>query len=150
MTTLPILVRVFILVLSSREWKFLERSWVSLSFVLWIVTKLLCSCLCLFDIIIELHGMDEKNVQWLSHWKWKWILLGIMVYIVHYFYFVYVLEHVTKLNWKVEYKYTSLFYSLPLIHTFVFLCKLLVYKGGWAANVIRYLTKSPPPRESSH
>ena len=31
-----------------------------LSFVLWTVIKLLCSCLCLLDAIIELHAMDEK------------------------------------------------------------------------------------------
>jgi hypothetical protein len=33
------------------------------SFAIWIVTKLLCSRLCLFDTIIELHAMDEKDVQ---------------------------------------------------------------------------------------
>ena len=33
----------------------------SLEFVLWIVAKLLCSCLCLFDASIKLHTMDEKK-----------------------------------------------------------------------------------------
>ena len=33
----------------------------SLEFTLWIVAKLLCSCLCLFITIIELHSMDEKS-----------------------------------------------------------------------------------------
>ena len=31
-----------------------------LSFALWIVAKLLCSCLLLFDAIIDLHAMDKK------------------------------------------------------------------------------------------
>ena len=30
-------------------------------FSLHIVAKLLCYCLCLFDAIIELHVVDEKN-----------------------------------------------------------------------------------------
>ena len=33
----------------------------SFEFVLWIVAKLLCSCLCLFDASIELHYMNEKT-----------------------------------------------------------------------------------------
>ena len=32
----------------------------SLEFCSWIVATLLCSCLCLFDAIIELHAMNEK------------------------------------------------------------------------------------------
>ena len=35
-------------------------SWAPLSFALWIVAKLLYSCLCLLDVIVELHAMDEK------------------------------------------------------------------------------------------
>ena len=34
---------------------------VPLSFVLWIVVELLCSCLCLFDVIVELHVMNRKT-----------------------------------------------------------------------------------------
>jgi hypothetical protein len=26
----------------------------------WVVAKVVCSCLCLFDAIVELHAMDEK------------------------------------------------------------------------------------------
>ena len=34
----------------------------SLEFVLWIVAKLLCSCLCLFDAIVDLNAItDEKS-----------------------------------------------------------------------------------------
>ena len=32
----------------------------SSEFILWIVVKLLCSCLYLFDAISELQAMDEK------------------------------------------------------------------------------------------
>jgi hypothetical protein len=39
----------------------LERSWAPLDFSLKIVAKLLCSCLCLFDAIFELHAMLEKK-----------------------------------------------------------------------------------------
>ena len=33
------------------------------------MTKLLGSCLCLFDAIIELHPLDAKTIQCLSQWK---------------------------------------------------------------------------------
>ena len=39
----------------------MECSWALLSFVLWIVAKLMCSCLCLFDAIVELHTMNVKE-----------------------------------------------------------------------------------------
>ena len=35
------------------------RSWTPLSFALWIVVKLFCSCLCLLDAIVELYAMNE-------------------------------------------------------------------------------------------
>jgi len=35
-------------------------------FSVYIVAKLLCSCLCLLDASIELHAMDERNGQWLN------------------------------------------------------------------------------------
>ena len=38
-------------------------------FGLWL--KNCAFCLSLFDAIVELHVMDENNVQWLSHWKVK-------------------------------------------------------------------------------
>ena len=34
---------------------------IPLSFAFWIKAKLLCSCLYLFDIVIELHAMNEKT-----------------------------------------------------------------------------------------
>ena len=69
MNTLSILVRVYIWVLCFINWRLLERSWaIGLSIVLWIV-KLLCSCLCLFDVIIDV--MNKKRVKRLSHWKVK-------------------------------------------------------------------------------
>ena len=33
------------------------------------MAELLCCCLYLFDAIIELHALNENNVQWLSHGK---------------------------------------------------------------------------------
>ena len=33
-----------------------------LDFALRIMAKLLCSCLCLFDAIVELHVVDEKMI----------------------------------------------------------------------------------------
>ena len=56
----------------------------SLEFSLWIVGKLLCSCLCLFDAIIELHTMDERNdFNDFLIGKWKWILYVMMAYLIH-------------------------------------------------------------------
>ena len=42
------------------NWRLLERSWAPLSFVLWVVAKLVCFCLCLLDAIVGLYAMDEK------------------------------------------------------------------------------------------
>ena len=36
------------------------QSWIALGFTLRVVAKLLCSYLCLFDAIVELHAMNEK------------------------------------------------------------------------------------------
>ena len=60
MTTLFVLVGVCIWGLGFMNWRLLERSTTPLSFVLWIVAKLSCSCLCLFDAIVELHAMNDK------------------------------------------------------------------------------------------
>ena len=62
MTTLsiPIRVCIWVLILSMR---LLKLSWVPLGFAPHVKAKILCSCLCLFDAIIELHAMNEKNVQ---------------------------------------------------------------------------------------
>ena len=35
----------------------------SLEFVFRMVAKLLCSSLCLFDVIVVLHAMDEKSFK---------------------------------------------------------------------------------------
>ena len=35
-------------------------SWAPLSFPLQIVAKLICSCHCLFDVIVEVHAMHER------------------------------------------------------------------------------------------
>ena len=39
---------------------YLSMDLAQLSFALWTVAKLLCSSLCLFDAIVELHAMDEE------------------------------------------------------------------------------------------
>ena len=50
----------------------MECSWATLSFSLQIVAKLLYSCLCLIDAIIELHAMDEKMFNdFFYYWKVK-------------------------------------------------------------------------------
>jgi hypothetical protein len=33
----------------------------SIELSLWMVANIVCSCLCLFDAIIELHAMDEET-----------------------------------------------------------------------------------------
>ena len=66
MSSMPILsirVKVGIWILGFTNWMLLERSCALLSFPLWInVAKLLCSCLCLFDAIIELNAMGRGNI----------------------------------------------------------------------------------------
>ena len=70
MIALSIIVRICIWVQDFRNWRILKCLWAPLSCDLWIVAKLLCSCLCLYDTVVGLHGMDEKNmVQCFSHWK---------------------------------------------------------------------------------
>ena len=44
-----------------------------LSFSLHIVAKLLCSCLCLFEVIVKLHAMDIRMLNDFFIRKWKWI-----------------------------------------------------------------------------
>jgi hypothetical protein len=68
----------------------LECSWVPLSFSLWIVDKLLCSCLCLLDAIIDLHAMDEKIFNDFFIGKGKWVLY--VINLISFLYFVYVVE----------------------------------------------------------
>ena len=74
MTTLFILVRVSVWVPHFINWRLLEHSWAPSSFVLWVVAKLVCSCLfvCLMQSLSYMLWM--KNVHWLSHWKLQWIL----------------------------------------------------------------------------
>ena len=38
-------------------------SWTPFSFAMRIMAKLLWTSLCLFEAIVELHAMDEKNAQ---------------------------------------------------------------------------------------
>ena len=45
----------------------------SLDFSLKIVVKLLCTCLCLFDAIFELHAMDGKMFPDFLIEKGKWL-----------------------------------------------------------------------------
>ena len=70
----------------------------SLSYALWIMAKLLYSCLCLFYAIIESHVIDEKMFNDFLIGKWKWILLVIKAYLIHDFHIIYVLEVFIILN----------------------------------------------------
>lgn len=73
-------------------WRLLEYSWASLNYALRIVTKSLCSCLHMFNTIIELHVINENN---LFVGKWKWILIVIKVYMYVY---IYIVETFTTLS----------------------------------------------------
>ena len=75
-------------------WVLSFTKWAPLSFVLWIVPIVLCSCLCLFDAIVEFHAMDEKSSND--------FLIGSEsgFYILFMLLFVYVVEANIKLNWK--------------------------------------------------
>ena len=46
----------------------------SFHFVVHIVAKLLCFCLCLFDAIAELYAMDDKMFNDFLNGKWEWII----------------------------------------------------------------------------
>jgi len=59
MTPLSILVTVGIWVLGQARGSWSAHGVLRVFFA-WIVAKLLCSCLCLFDVINELRVMDEK------------------------------------------------------------------------------------------
>ena len=60
MTTMFILVRFCICVLSFYKLNALGTLMAPLGFALQIVDKLICSCLCLLDAIVDLHTMDER------------------------------------------------------------------------------------------
>ena len=65
-----VLVRVCIWILGFYKLEALGTLMGFLKFSIWIVASLLCSCLCLFDTIVELHAMDEeKFIDFL--WKVK-------------------------------------------------------------------------------
>ena len=57
--------------------------WVPLRFAFWTVAKLMCSCLCLFDAIIELHVMDESIFNEFLIRKRMWILHVIYAYLIN-------------------------------------------------------------------
>jgi hypothetical protein len=46
----------------------------SLSSTPHIKAKILCFCVRLFDLVVELHTMDEKKVNDFLIGKWKWLL----------------------------------------------------------------------------
>ena len=62
--------------------RLLEHSWAPLSFSLWIVAKLLCSCLCVFVAINDLHAMDKKMF---NIWKVKFYFISNKAYLIHDF-----------------------------------------------------------------
>ena len=60
----------------------MEHSRAPLCFALWIMAKLLWSCLCLFDAIFELHVMNETIFNDFLIGKSKWILCVINSYLI--------------------------------------------------------------------
>ena len=61
MNTMSILGRVCTRVIGVYKLEAFKALMSSLEFSFWIEAKLLCSCLCLFDVIVELYAMDEKK-----------------------------------------------------------------------------------------
>ena len=57
------------------------------------MAKLLCSCLCLFDVIVDLHVMDRKK----KPWKVK-VDHVIKANLIHSFYLLYIVEAFITLN----------------------------------------------------
>jgi hypothetical protein len=49
----------------------LDGSWAPLSFLKRLRLRYCALVYIRFDVIVELHAMNEKNVQWHSHWKVK-------------------------------------------------------------------------------
>ena len=98
-----------------------KGSW-SAHMLLWVFLSilLLCSYLCLFDTIIELHATNEKNKK-IKKCSMTFSLVSNMDFtcnkgIIKFLYFVYVVEAFITLNWEARYKYTSPFSSLLLVH----------------------------------
>ena len=71
-----------------------------MSFALQFVAKLLCSCLHLFDVVIELHPVDENMFNDFLIGKWMWIEYVIKACLLHDMYYVYVVEAFITLHWK--------------------------------------------------
>ena len=61
MTIMYALVRNWIGFKVFTNYRVLEHSWASLINALQCVVELLCSCLCLFDIIIKVDAMDQMT-----------------------------------------------------------------------------------------
>ena len=78
----------------------MKRSWDPLSFAFQIKAKLLCFYICLLDVIVELHPMDEECSMTLLFWKWKWNFCAINAYLLKDVYFVYVVEAFITLHWN--------------------------------------------------
>jgi hypothetical protein len=67
----------------------------------------------------ELHRVDENPSTTLSRWKMKVDHLCSKGLFVFYLCFVYVVEVYIMLDGEHSYIYTSLLYSIPLIHAYV-------------------------------
>ena len=74
----------------------LECSWAPLSSSLWTRTKLLCSYLCMFDAIVELHAMNEKMFNDFFIGKCKWILYVIKACLIHVYFIILFFAYVVK------------------------------------------------------
>ena len=71
---------------------------VSLQFCSLDCAKLLCSCLCLIDVIVELHVVFEKVFNDFVIERQKWIVYVKKAYMIHDLYFVHVVEAFIILN----------------------------------------------------
>ena len=135
--------------LGSRFYKLeaLECSWATLRCTLWIVAKLLCSCLYFVwcNCWVTCYGW---NVQWLSHW----IMMEPIQFISSkglfspYFLICICSGDTYHIKLKYKYKYMSPFSSVLLLCILFFIN--LSYIGSlisyWPKHVIYITMKSPP------
>ena len=82
--------------------RLLECSWALLSFSLHIVAKLLCFCLCLFNVIVELHAMDN-------------------IYIYIYIYMIFSLENESEFSYVIKVHLIRELYLVYVVEAFILL-----------------------------
>ena len=114
-----VLVKVWIWVRGLYKLETLGALMSFLEFCAWIVAKFLCSCLYLFDTIVQLHAIDGNHSITLSLESERNLMCN-KANLIHDFCYVYVVEAFITLNRKAWYKHTSPFPNMPLVRTCLF------------------------------